>query len=51
MKHKLIAIKKHLHNNNRRIILIPPDQIPKIPNQTSGIEFSAKKVTTENIVS
>lgn len=44
MIHKLIAIKQHLNKHQRKILIIPPEQLPKLPNQTWGVEFMTEKV-------
>lgn len=44
MRHKLIASRNFLKNGGRSVLIIPPDQLSKVPEECSGIRLSVDKL-------
>lgn len=45
MRHKLIASRKYLQDNEKNVLIVPPDQLGLIPDRCKGIQLFAEKIS------
>jgi len=45
MRHKLIASRNYIHNNEKNVLIVPPDQLGLIPDRCKGIQLIAEKIS------
>ncbi len=48
MRHKLIASRNRIEENGRPVLIVPPDQLGKVPDRCKGIQLIAGKASVKS---